>query len=403
GSTNPTATKQNLNCHIAEQVESTPYTTTRLNLPETFTGGRTYAIQYGRRLVFSGSGEQTTTIRVPANAFTNVNLDTLVSGVGSGSLTIRLDIGNDGSWDWQATRNVDNAATLSSLDLSAAFNQYWVAQGAPITGTIDVPIKVYLSKAGQVLLTNMTMYSAGSKPLSVRLNAQNYSNVTLNFDVDQYTLLYDDFKEFVPSRWTLTTGTWQVTGGVFDAVGAGGDAWAYAGDQAWTDYSLSARINMISGNGELVFRSTGHWQNEYRLSVFSANSPSYANRVSLGRYTNGVFTKLWDQTLPIQIPDAVDVRVDLVGDQIQVYIDGKRWVDIHDPDGLTQGNIGLGVIWDWHAQFDNIRVVSLTDSLGSGSGVSNPSSYPLAVGVDIGDDGLMDWAYADSSTYPVHL
>jgi hypothetical protein len=60
GSTNPPASTQKLNCYIAEQVESAPYTTTRLNLPESFSNGRTYQIQYGRRLVFGGAGEQVT-------------------------------------------------------------------------------------------------------------------------------------------------------------------------------------------------------------------------------------------------------------------------------------------------------------------------------------------------------
>jgi PKD repeat protein len=184
GTTNPPASTQKLNCYIAEQVESAPYTTTRLNLPESFTDGRTYQVQYGRRLVFGSAGEQTTTLRVSAGAFTTASLDALISEVGSGSLTFRLDIGNDGSWDWEWTGNVDGATTLTHTGLAAAFNAYWATHGAPLTGTVDVPVRVYLSKGGQVLLTNLQMTPTGSKVRYLRLPARSYNTVTLQFIVN---------------------------------------------------------------------------------------------------------------------------------------------------------------------------------------------------------------------------
>ncbi len=183
GSTNPPASTQKLNCYIVEQVESVPYDRTRLNLPETFSGGRTYQVQYGQRLVFGGAGEQTATLRVPAGAFATATLDALVSEVGSGSLTFRLDIGNDGSWDWEWTGNVNNAATLNSSNLAAAFSRYWATHGAPTSGNLDVPVRASLSKAGQVLLTNLQMTPTGSKMRYVRLPARTYSSVTLGFTV----------------------------------------------------------------------------------------------------------------------------------------------------------------------------------------------------------------------------
>ena len=52
----------------------------------------------------------------------------------AGSLTFKLDIGNDGTWDWQTTQNVTDTATLTSPNLAAAFNRYWAAHGAPANG-----------------------------------------------------------------------------------------------------------------------------------------------------------------------------------------------------------------------------------------------------------------------------
>lgn len=185
GSTNPPASTQKLNCYIAEQVESAPYDRTRLNLPESFTGGRTYKVQYGRRLVYSAAGEQVTTLRVPAAAFTNATLDALISEVGSGSLSFKLDVGNDGTWDWQWSGNVSNATTLNSPGLAAAFSAYWAGHGAPTSGSVDVPVKVSLSKGGQVLLTNLQMTPGGSTVRFVRLPARPYSTLTLDLTVGE--------------------------------------------------------------------------------------------------------------------------------------------------------------------------------------------------------------------------
>ena len=174
-------------------------------------------------------------------------------------------------------------------------------------------------------------------------------------------LFADDFSAYVPGRWTIVNGTWQVTNGVFDAVGAGGgiDGWAYAGDQAWTDYTVHARINMIGGNGLILFRSTGHLQNEYHVNIWAQNS-AYPNRLSLGRHKNGPFTSVAEQYISTGIPSIVDVQVSIQGDHIQVYLDNVKRIDVYDPNGLTAGRIGLGVMWGLHAQFDDVAVYDAT-------------------------------------------
>jgi hypothetical protein len=153
--TNPPASTQKLNCYITEQVETTPYATARLNLPETFSNGRIYNVQFGQKLDFSASGEQPTALRVPAGLVANSTLDVLITNAGTGNVTLKFDIGNNGSWDWEATQNVTNAATFSSPDLSAAFNQYWTGRGSPTTGNIEIPVKLWLSKGATAFITNL--------------------------------------------------------------------------------------------------------------------------------------------------------------------------------------------------------------------------------------------------------
>jgi len=152
GSINPPASAQKLNCYIAEQVESAPYNTGHLNLPESFGGGRTYKIQYGRKIDFTAKGEITSTLRLPAGVWSAASLDALVSGVGSGDVTFKLDVNSDGTWEWDETKAVDNAGTFSNDSLAAAFAPYVTGNGEA-----DVNVTVYLSKPGQVLLTNMAV------------------------------------------------------------------------------------------------------------------------------------------------------------------------------------------------------------------------------------------------------
>lgn len=221
GSTNPPASAQKLTCYICEQVESSPFTSGKLVLPESFSSGRTYQVQYGRRLVYTAAGSQATTLRLPAGPLAGATLDALVSGVGTGTLTLRLDIGNDGSWDWTHTGSMTDYATLNSPTLAVAINNYWATHGAPTTGTLDVPVKASLSKAGQVLLTNMQVSRTGSKVRTVRLPARTYTAQTLDLTVSG-------------SSGPLTVG--------LDVGNKGSVDWVYTGTPTWPAQLTTANL-----------------------------------------------------------------------------------------------------------------------------------------------------------------
>jgi hypothetical protein len=181
GITNPAPSTQKMQCYIAEQLEVDPFTTTSLNLPETFANGMTYQMQYGRKLDFASAGVQSTSLQIPSGLIATAAMDALVSSIGAGTLNLNLDIGNHGAWDWTSSSTITDSATLSSQNLAAAFNTYWSAHGAPSTGTIDVPIRVSMDKPGQALLTNLKVTSGGSKLRYLRVPANAYGTVTLNY------------------------------------------------------------------------------------------------------------------------------------------------------------------------------------------------------------------------------
>lgn len=177
GSTNPVASTQKLNCYIAEQVETSPYTTTRLQIPESFTTSTTYAIKYARRLVFSASGNQTTNLRLPAGYLKSAELDILISNAGVGDLTISMDIGNNGSTDYTWTGSVNNLVAQENISFTAAYNQWWSTSSKQLVGSVDVQVKITLSKAAQILLTDLRVSTYGSSLNHIQLESGSYSDV----------------------------------------------------------------------------------------------------------------------------------------------------------------------------------------------------------------------------------
>lgn len=182
GTTNPAASTQKLDCYIAEQIDTAPYTTARLNLPESFSAGRTYTIQFGRKVDFAAAGVQVTALRVPAGLYSSAHLNALISGLPANA-SFALDVGNDGAVDWSSS--VTNNSTNASPDLAAAFTAYWRSQDSPTTGTLDVPIKVTLDQPGQLLLTNLRVETTGSRVRYVRLPVQNYATFHLDFTLGE--------------------------------------------------------------------------------------------------------------------------------------------------------------------------------------------------------------------------
>jgi len=204
GTTNPAASTQKLDCYIAEQVETAPYTTVRLNLPESFSAGRAYTIQFGRKVDFAAAGEQVTALRVPAGLYSSAHLDALISGLPANA-SFALDVGNDGVVDWSST--VTNNSTNASPDLAAAFTAYWRSQGSPTAGTLDVPIKVTLDQPGQLLLTNLRVETTGSRVRYVRLPVQNYATFHLDFTLGETGVVAIDVGDNGSIDWSTPADT----------------------------------------------------------------------------------------------------------------------------------------------------------------------------------------------------
>lgn len=172
--------------------------------------------------------------------------------------------------------------------------------------------------------------------------------------------LLDNFNDGNFAGWTVNAGTWTINNGALQGVGAGGliDGWIYTGDTNWSDIVYEADVNFVSGNSEFVFRSTGHWSNEYRLTIWAQNSPANPNMYSLARFRDGVSTSFTVSNVASAVPITPNshVRVEAIGSLLSFYVNDALVYQVDDLAPLLNGQVGLGVIWDMTARFDNVSV-----------------------------------------------
>ncbi len=175
-----------------------------------------------------------------------------------------------------------------------------------------------------------------------------------------FILLADDFGSGSLTLWEINEGSWAIENGKLKGVGAGHqkDGWIYSGDQSWMDYSVEADVDMTSGNCEFVLRSTGHWQDEYRIEIFQHDHSQYPNRYAIHKYQQGTGSTLIDSNAngKIFIPSVCHIKLAISGDTISLYIENEHVDTVTDPNPLTNGRFGLGMLWSYTCYFDNVVV-----------------------------------------------
>ena len=139
-------------------------------------------MQYGRRYTFAAAGHQATHLRLKRPGLQRGQPRALVSntGVASGNPNLCLDIGNDGICDFTHNASTTFPATLTATTFANALNTYLLAQTAiPWGQPVDVPVRVQVDRAADVMLTNLALTPVGAKTRFLRLPARTYHSVSL--------------------------------------------------------------------------------------------------------------------------------------------------------------------------------------------------------------------------------
>jgi len=154
GTTNPAANTQQVNYY-----NMTGTNPTSLYLPEAIASGNylRYYLKYGQRSSNTNCGDQLFSVQLPNRQFNSVTLSNLIERV-EGSLPtfiFKLDVGNNGSWDWEPTsQSFNNPVQLNSENLASAFNAYITEQQSSAE-ELDIPIRVNITSPAYVFLFNL--------------------------------------------------------------------------------------------------------------------------------------------------------------------------------------------------------------------------------------------------------
>ncbi len=184
----------------------------------------------------------------------------------------------------------------------------------------------------------------------------------LQFKPAEQTVLFSDDFSGDLSQWSDPIGDWSIDQGELVGYGWGGgvDAWIYAADTALTDYSLQAKVIFVNSNANFVLRSTGHWQDEYRLDFWQQGGEN-SNSYQVSKYQDGVVYELSGGLVPssVSITNPSVIKVLVSGNRLFLYINSHFVDEIEDPDPLSNGRFGLGVVWNYSARFDDVIVTTL--------------------------------------------
>ncbi len=130
-----------------------------------------------------------------------------------------------------------------------------------------------------------------------------------------------------PTAWKVKAGDWQVREGVYRQSDQQEDRRATAGSPTWTDYTYTVRARKLAGaEGFLImFRVRGDGD-FYWWNLGGWNNTRHAIEKAVG----GAKTILVEQPGSIEAGRWYDIKVELAGDRIRCYLDGRLIHDVRD-------------------------------------------------------------------------
>jgi hypothetical protein len=187
--------------------------------------------------------------------------------------------------------------------------------------------------------------------------------------LDAYALLRDRFSaddtadwSFVdegalsaPSAWTTSAGALRQTSNIYeppidrDTLSKRGTQ-AVAGDPAWTDVIITARLQSNDDDAIGVMLRYADADNYLRFSMDSDR-----NYRRLVKNVAGTFALLWEDGFAYEVGHSYELTFTLAGGTLRGYMDGVPMFIVEDAD-VPAGRIGLYCWGNADAGFSNVRV-----------------------------------------------
>ncbi|MCG8926339.1 alpha-L-arabinofuranosidase C-terminal domain-containing protein [Lentzea sp. CC55] len=167
----------------------------------------------------------------------------------------------------------------------------------------------------------------GAIGLSTWATAATYDDVNVT-DAAGKSLFSDDFSAG-DARWTKSgRGAWNVVNGAYvQSDAAAEDTLVTAGDRTWRDYTLNVKATKQSGReGFLVAFGVKDTGNYYWWNLGGWNNTQSAVEKAVG----GGKSVLVSNGTRIDTGRTYDVRVEVRGRHVALYLDGQKWGEFTD-------------------------------------------------------------------------
>ncbi len=193
---------------------------------------------------------------------------------------------------------------------------------------------------------------------SPNLNEWIYNNsLTKKIIVDDSSLFGDNFEDGNASDWGIQYGTWSVVldnGSYVYYQSSSSEGRTWIGSASWNDYSVVSKVKIENFNGSncaLICARYKDGNNYYAASLYNSSE----GKLQIRRKTKGSTKILVSKTYPITTGVWYTVKLEVKGNQINMYVNGELELTATDS-SLTSGGIGL-IANKIQAKYDDVIVI----------------------------------------------
>jgi hypothetical protein len=164
-----------------------------------------------------------------------------------------------------------------------------------------------------------------------------------------------------PSSWSVEKDGWlHQRSNIWGRRGDYLDRWygtiLVAGDESWSDYTLSLKSEPRDDDGfGIVFRFTDP-EHFYRL-LFIEDGFNGGPITRLDKRSGPDYTELWSAGKGFRVGIAMFIEIEVVGDRIKAAVDGRPLFEVRDP-SYARGKIGLFCYAQNNQAFDDVTVTT---------------------------------------------